>query len=345
MYLEKLVKHLAFQRENINMKRVQVSDNCFATVDDRNLIYDANSGFINLDGGVVIDTQSDLNHAQQMIDLFKQVAPTSELPKRVINTHEDGDHVWGNQLFTDSEIIGHSSLPERMLATSDPSGSQEMMKQLSQAAGRMELEKEHPGLAGMGEQTGSVYNFDGIEIVPPTTLFDDRYDLDLAGTEVNLIHVGPCHELGDTIIHVPSEGVLFTGDIVFRECTPLGWIGTYENWFKCLDLITELNPEVIVPGHGPICGMEGVRDMRDYLKYVRDEAKILFDERIPVVEAAKRIEFGPYGEWKAPSRLFFNVERAYREFRGEAFDAPWDFADSFDKIYEVSKGKGIKQEF
>ncbi len=71
------------------MKRVQVSKSCYATIDDRNLIYDVNSGFINLGGGVVIDTQSDVKHAQEMLDLFKAVAPTTELPKRVINTHED----------------------------------------------------------------------------------------------------------------------------------------------------------------------------------------------------------------------------------------------------------------
>jgi len=42
-------------------------------------------------GGVVIDTQSDLSHAHQMIELFGKVWPA--MPKRVINTHEDGDHV------------------------------------------------------------------------------------------------------------------------------------------------------------------------------------------------------------------------------------------------------------
>lgn len=327
------------------MKRVQVSKNCYATVDDRNLVYDANSGFINLDGGVVIDTQSDLKHAQEMIDLFQEVAPTTALPKRVVNTHEDGDHVWGNQLFKESEIIGHSSLPERMRAVSDPAASLKMAQMISDPESRKKFEAEHPGLAGMAEQTGSVYNFNGIEIVPPTTLFDDKHALDLDGVHADILHVGPCHEMGDSIIHLPEEGVVFAGDVIFRECTPVGWIGTYDRWFKCLDLITELNPEVIVPGHGPICGMEGVRDMRDYLAYVRDASRSYFDEGVSSLEAAKRIEFGPYGEWNAPSRLYFQVERAYREFRGEPEDEPWDWGETWDDIYEISKAKGIEQIF
>ena len=52
------------------MKMEQVSEHCFAVLNETNLVCDANSGFINLGGGVVVDTQSDLPHARQMIGLF-----------------------------------------------------------------------------------------------------------------------------------------------------------------------------------------------------------------------------------------------------------------------------------
>ncbi len=84
------------------MKLQQVSANCYAVINEKNLVCDANSGLINLGGGVVIDTQSDLPHGRKMIELFGKVWPG--MPKRVINTHEDGDHVWGNQLFEGAEI-------------------------------------------------------------------------------------------------------------------------------------------------------------------------------------------------------------------------------------------------
>jgi len=73
------------------MKLQQVSENCFAVLNEKNRVCDANSGLINRGGGVVIDTQSDLPHAHKMIELFGKVWPA--MPKRVINTHEDGDHV------------------------------------------------------------------------------------------------------------------------------------------------------------------------------------------------------------------------------------------------------------
>src|SRR5512139_1396924 len=79
------------------MKLQQVSENCFAVLNEKNLVCDANSGLINLGGGVVVDTQSDLPHGRRMIELFGKV--WHGMPRRVVNTHEDGDHVWGNQLF------------------------------------------------------------------------------------------------------------------------------------------------------------------------------------------------------------------------------------------------------
>jgi cyclase len=325
------------------MKFEQVSDSCYAVLNERNLVCDANSGLINLGGGVVIDTQSDLPHAREMIELFSKVWPS--MPKRVINTHEDADHVWGNQLFEGAEIIAHRSVPERMRKVAEPEESQKLLHGVGRSLTRILLKTMHPGVAAAGQQLLKDYDFDNIELVLPTTLFDKRYELDLDGVEVHLIYVGPCHQVGDTIVHLPKEGVVFAGDVVFRKCTPMGWTGSYEKWFNCMDLITELNPDVIVPGHGPLCGIEGIEELKAYLQYVRDESKRCFDEGLPSLDAAKSIDFGPYGEWRAPARLYMNVERAYREFRDEPPDAPWDASKTFDAIYKVAKAKGIEVEF
>jgi glyoxylase-like metal-dependent hydrolase (beta-lactamase superfamily II) len=157
--------------------------------------------------------------------------------------------------------------------------------------------------------------------------------------------VGPCHQTGDTLIHVPSEGVVFTGDVIFHECTPMGWNGSYDKWMKNLDYIISLNPKAVVPGHGPVCGVEGVKQMKAYLQYVRDEAKRFFGLGLSSMDASKKIDFGPYAEWRAPARIYMNVERAYREFRNEAGDAPWDHAKTFDAIYHVAQARGLHLEF
>ena len=135
----------------------QVSDNCFAVLIEKNRVCDANSGLINLAGGVVIDTQSDLPHARQMIEMFSKVWPA--MPRRVINTHEDADHVWGNQLFEGAEIIAHRSVPERMKQVAEPKESQKMLHGVGNLLTRLVLKALHPGIVAAGQQLLEDYNF------------------------------------------------------------------------------------------------------------------------------------------------------------------------------------------
>jgi hypothetical protein len=79
---------------------------------------------------------------------------------------------------------------------------------------------------------------------------------------------------------------------------------------------------VIVPGHGPVCGIEGVEELKRYIEYVMTESRRFFDAGLPALEAARRIDLGPYASWTQPERLIFNVERAYRELRGDSWDTP-----------------------
>jgi glyoxylase-like metal-dependent hydrolase (beta-lactamase superfamily II) len=179
------------------------------------------------------------------------------------------------------------------------------------------------------------WDFRGIELRPPTTLLDDRLAIDLDGLAAELLYVGPAHTAGDVIVHLPAQRVVFTGDVLFRLCTPIGWEGTYDGWIAALDTIVGLAPDVIVPGHGPLCGVEGPREMQAYLRYVRAESARFFRQDLPVVEAAKRIDLGPYAGWTEPERIVFNVARAYRELRGEAWDAPIDVGALFRGVHEV----------
>ena len=325
------------------MKLQQVSDNCFAVLNEKSRLCDANSGLINLGGGVVIDTQADLFHARRMIELFAKVWPG--MPRRVINTHEDGDHVWGNQLFKGAEIIAHRTVPDRMRQGADPRKSQQLLNGVDNFLSRSVLRAIRPGAVAIGRQLQQDYDFNGINVALPTTAFDEQYMLDLDGTQAHLTYVGPCHQTGDTIVHLPKEGVVFAGDVIFRQCTPMGWTGTYRKWLEALDLIIWLDPEVIVPGHGPVCGVEGAMEMKAYLEYVREESQRCFEQGLTALEASKQIDLGTYGAWRAPARLFANVERAYREFRGDPADAPWDMAKTFDGVYRVAKAKGIAVEF
>jgi len=325
------------------MKMQQVSEHCYAALNETNLVCDANSGLVNLGGGLVVDTQSDLPHARQMIELFSSV--WTDMPRYVALTHEDIDHVAGNQLFPQAEIIAHRTMPERMKEAADPEESQKLTNAVHHLISRAVLRTAHHGVLAVATQLDENFDFDGIELKLPTTLFDDRYVLDLDGTEVHLMYVGPAHQVGDVIVHVPSEGVLFAGDLLFNQSTPMGWVGSYQQFSDALDRIIELAPATIVPGHGPVCGVEAVKNEQAYFQHVLDESRKCFDEGLTSKQAAERIDLDRYAEWRAPARLVINVERAYREFRGEPTDAPWDLGKIFDDMYHLAKTRGLALEF
>jgi len=284
----------------------------------------SNSGLLNRGGGLVVDTFWDLPHTRQMIDTYARVwkAPA----RRVVNTHRNGDHCWGNQLFPDAEIIGH-----RLCAAEFGKERPEFMQTLRNSGSSSD-----PALAAFARRLAD-WDFAGIELRPPQTLVDERLTIDLDGIQAHLIYVGPAHTSGDLIVHLPAERIVFTGDILFRLCTPIGWEGTYDRWIAALDRIVALAPDVVVPGHGPVCGLEGPREMKAYLQYVRAESKRFFDRGISVIDAAKRVDLGPYAGWTEPERIVFQVERAYRELRGEPFDAPIDVTPLFGAMYELAR--------
>jgi glyoxylase-like metal-dependent hydrolase (beta-lactamase superfamily II) len=312
------------------MELREIAEGVYACLQqDRGLGY-SNSGLINRGGGLVVDTFWDLPHTRELIQRYSEV--WSEPASCVVNTHHNGDHCWGNQLFPQAEIIGHRLCKEWM-----EKDSPEALRALRSVPSDAE-----PAIVFFAERLAD-WDFSDLELRPPTTLIEDRLALDLDGVQVELVHVGPAHTESDVLVHLPEQRIVFTGDVLFRRCTPIGWEGTYEHWIAALDFIARLDPQIVVPGHGPICGTEGPREMRAYLEYVQSESKRFFEAGLTALEAAKKIDLGPYADWTEPERLVFNIERAYRELRGEPHDAPIDVMGVFRGMHELALARGWRR--
>jgi glyoxylase-like metal-dependent hydrolase (beta-lactamase superfamily II) len=79
-----------------------------------------------------------------------------------------------------------------------------------------------------------------------------------------------------------------------------------------------MDVDVIVPGHGPITDKAGVRRVREYLAFIRDEARARYDAGLSAFDAAKDIELGPFAGWLDSERIAVNVETLYREFNNDS---------------------------
>jgi len=157
---------------------------------------------------------------------------------------------------------------------------------------------------------------------------------------VHLIEVGPAHTRGDVIVHVPSDGVVFTGDILFIDDTPIIWQGPVESWLRACDRILALDCGVIVPGHGPLTDARGVHAVRDYLVYVRDQARARYEAGLSVADAARDIARelagSPFGRWLDAERVVVNVNTLYRELSGGT-DGQTNLVELFDLMAELAR--------
>jgi cyclase len=294
------------------MERVQLTDHVHACEQRRPGLGWSNSGLVTAGGGLVVDSLYDLALTRRMASLYAEVHPAP--PARVVNTHHNGDHCWGNQVFAGAEIIAHRGCADRF---------HDFTPAQAQAIRDLADPPEH--LRDLVRELAP-FDFSDIELTPPTTVVDGDVELDLDGLRVDLLHVGPAHTEGDVVVHVPDEGVVLTGDVLFHQCAPIGWEGSTDRWIAALERIEALAPAHVVPGHGPICGVEGVREARDYLVYVREEATAGWRAGRSVLETCLGMDLGPWAAWDEVPRLAANVHRVYRECAGWSWDEPYDAA-------------------
>jgi cyclase len=266
----------------------------------------SNAGLVT-DGDVslLIDTLFDLRLTQDMLDTMHKAVPATANIDMVVNTHANGDHCYGNQLVANSKIIASKQTAEEMLEAPP----QRMALLLQQA----------PALGQLGEYVSRIFGpfkFDDITLTPPNTTFEGELTLKVGDKEVRLIEVGPAHTRGDTLVHIPSDRVIFTADILFIGGHPIAWAGPLSNWIRACERILELDVETIVPGHGPITDKKGVRTFKEYLEYVFQEARRRYEDGMPSFEAAKDISLDKYASWTDGERIAVTVAAVYRELSG-----------------------------
>jgi glyoxylase-like metal-dependent hydrolase (beta-lactamase superfamily II) len=255
---------------------------------------------------LLVDTLYDLDLTAEMLRRMRDAEPLAKSIGTLVNTHANGDHCHGNELLSGAEIIASTASAHEM-GELPPEVMAELMRNTAE-------------LGALGEyfqHCFGQFKFDGIRFTPPTRTFDGTLDLRVGDKTLHLMEVGPAHTRGDVLVHSPLDRVVFTGDILFINSTPVMWQGPVANWIEACLRIEDMDVDLIVPGHGPITDKHGVAKVRHYLQFVRDQARRRYDAGLTAFEAAKDIELAEYSSWADPERIAVNVDTLYREFSGE----------------------------
>lgn len=260
-----------------------------------------NSGLVVGSGAaLLVDTHFDLAHTREMLDGIEQIIDGAPLTT-LVNTHSDGDHVFGNELVAARgvEIVASAAAAELMTQ--------------AQVDGLLALTRQPGSTGDFARSIFGPFTFEGITATGPDRTFTGELVLDVGGREVRLEHVGPAHTPGDTLVHVPDAKLLYSGDILFIGGTPIVWAGPVQRWIAACERILDLDVTRIVPGHGPVTDKSGVHAVREYLTFVEREARTRFEDGLAVEDAIASIDLGPWAGRPEASRIAPNVINVYQQ--------------------------------
>ncbi|RWM76116.1 MAG: quinoprotein relay system zinc metallohydrolase 2 [Mesorhizobium sp.] len=265
----------------LEFKLRKIADGVFAFQGVDELMSAANQGAISnlgvvvgTDAVAVIDSGGSLIEANALIAAIGKI---SAKPVRyLINTHMHADHIFGNAAFREigATIVGHRNLPRAL-----------------EARGAFYLQS-------FREQIGDAL-MEGIEIIPPTMLVDDRLQLDLGGRMLELQAWKAAHTDNDLTVFDSATRTLFAGDLVFIGSLPT-LDGSLLGWLRQMDALAAIGAARVVPGHGPVPANwpEALTAERRYFEVLARDIRKAITDGVPLSEAVKTAGLRERGNWQ-----------------------------------------------
>ncbi len=281
----------------------------------------SNSGIVDLgDHCLVFDTFMTVQAAAELKKVAEDL--TGKSVDLVINSHFHNDHIWGNQVFDrETQII--SSASTRRLIQSE--GQEEYDWYKANSAARLrnltpEYEEEQEENKKRHLQTSIAYyqailkTMPYLEIRLPDITFAERLQIHGSNRSIELISFPDGHTGNDTVLYIPSEGILFMSDLLFVDMFPFLADGDPDNLLTILEEVGQMDAPVLVPGHGPVGTQGDLMLMHDYIVECRQSVKTLVEEGRPPEDLRKLPIPQKLSDWDFPQFHSPNLAYYYRKF-------------------------------
>lgn len=263
----------------------EVSEGIFAWVQHDGTWWINNAGFLVGDTGVVaVDACSTEARTRALLASIRSV--TAQPVGTLVNTHHHGDHTFGNYLFEPATIVGHERIRDAIRAWGQPRSAPFWTE------------------VDWGE----------IRLSPPNLTFTEGVDVWAGDLRCEVRHLGDrAHTDNDSIVWIPARRVLFTGDLAFNGGTPFLLQGSVTGALRTVQRLIALEPEVVVPGHGDVCGVEVLHDCAAYLDFVLETARSARAAGLTPLEAAREVDLRGFADLLDTERIVGNLHRAYAD--------------------------------
>ena len=271
---------------------------------------DPNTGIVVGDDCVLVaDTQATPAMAADVVRRIREV--TDKPIRYVVLTHYHAVRVLGASAYAPQQIVASQDTYDLI----NERGEQDKASEIGRFPRLFrDVESVPPGLTW------------------PTITFSGRMTLWLGKLEVQLLQLGRGHTKGDTVVWLPQDRVLLSGDLVEFDATPYAGDAYFKDWPQTLDNVAALKPVALVPGRGPaLIGEErvaaGLRGTRDFIADVRAsvEAGVAAGKDLNAVYKETVAKLKPkYGHWVIFDHCMpFDVTRCYDEVTQYADPRIW----------------------
>lgn len=256
-------------------------------------------------------------------DLLADIKLLTAKPVRtVVNTHFHYDHTDGNSVFgPDVAIIGQEFVRTAILnfdvlhrepyltsqGTRVPALIESLEGQISaenDAAHKAALEKELANAQMYREQLRE------IRPVPPNVTYKTKMTLYKGSREIDLLFLGRGHTAGDTVVYLPKEKIVVTGDLMESRVAYMG-DAFFDEWINTLEALKKLDFTLDLPGHGhPFREKELITAFQGYLKDITQKVAALRQQGVSPEDAARRVDLTAY------RKFFPNITGVGADLRG-----------------------------
>ncbi|MBG9455716.1 hypothetical protein ABE61_17035 [Lysinibacillus sphaericus] len=243
---------------------------------------------------------------------------TGKKVKYLINSHYHGDHVFGNQVFSDTTIIS-TYVTEKLCKEKNKIEDYEKEKQdMNQYLLRLKSKIDSTGdiiiktsLINQYQEMSKVLDdLSQLQIVLPSMLFEEK--LTIAGSDktVELYCLGGGHSPSDTFMYLPKEKIAFMGDLVTEDLhVP---IYNPEEFLNILKRVKQIDINIIVPGHGNVADLTVCDTLIDYLSYMTQRAKEALQRKLSLEDFVFEFDVPKtYREWNGVNGIKANLTTVY----------------------------------
>ena len=272
------------------------------------LIFEPNNVFIiNDDDVIVVDTNFTPGSARATLAELRKL--TDKPVRYVINTHWHDDHITGNQVYRDAypgvEFVAHRTALDDMPAVGATNRKQlhegaaafadalraRVAKNDSMLGGELTPDERAAYLSDVRHLDGYVAEMDGIRIVAPTVIVDERLTIYRGSRTIDILHLGAGHTRADLVVHLPTDNIVIAGDLVVWPVPLVGSTSYPAAFAVTLQRLLELQPAMIIPGHGPILRDDAyVQQLVRLMTSIRDQTQAAVAKGLTLEETRKAVD-------------------------------------------------------